>query len=274
MQSLVELPTNDIIGYAEHFAGPHLDMVVASIAEGNTAAQLWQIEHDAGLSFLLWDKGNNVLYLAGAPLAEAAIGGLAELFETFIRPRTLAAGRPYFKARAIAPHNERCLPDLFRGVALREAPTLFFSLPGDTTLPTNALEGIQFVPIDRSLLGGDFANREPVVEEIGSMWPSLDRFFERAFGCAALEGARLVCWCTAEYLSSERCGIGIATEPAYQRRGIASATAARFCQMARERGIDPYWECGTWNGASVRVAEKVGFARVAEERYWIGSLDA
>jgi RimJ/RimL family protein N-acetyltransferase len=105
------------------------------------------------------------------------------------------------------------------------------------------------------------------------MWPSLERFYEHGFGYAALDGAGVVCFCTAEYVSAQRCGIGIATETAYERRGIATATAAHFVQLARERGVAPHWECGGWNAASIRVAEKLGFARIAEERYWIGTFD-
>ena len=105
------------------------------------------------------------------------------------------------------------------------------------------------------------------------MWPSEERFYEQGFGVAAVVEERAICWCTAEYVSPQRCGIGIATDPAYERRGVATATAAQFIHDAQRRGIVPYWECGNWNSASIRVAQKVGFELIAEERYWIGAFE-
>jgi RimJ/RimL family protein N-acetyltransferase len=274
MQAIVELPAHNIVSYAVLFPGVHANLVILSIGAGNTPARLWQVEQPSGATLLLWDKGNNVFYLAGAQPTEPGRQALADLVDREVRPSTLAADRPYFKSRALAPHLETTLPALFRGVALREAPTLFFGPPERAAQSAPTIQGIQFAPIDRTLLTGEYANREAVISEIGSMWPSLEDFYERGFGCAALDSARLVCWCTAEYVGPDRCGVGIATDPLFERRGIATATAGRFIGMARERGIAPHWECGAWNAASIRVAEKVGFARMAEERYWIGRFDA
>ncbi|MFP3897568.1 MAG: hypothetical protein ACLFV5_12130, partial [Anaerolineales bacterium] len=48
--------------------GAQLQMVLASVAEGNTEAQTWAFAHpEDALLVLLWDKGNNVFYLLGAP---------------------------------------------------------------------------------------------------------------------------------------------------------------------------------------------------------------
>ena len=60
--------------------------------------------------------------------------------------------------------------------------------------------------------------------------------------------------------------------PRYERRGAATATGARFVQEGQDRGITACWECSVTNYASVRVAEKLGFARQAEESYWVGTF--
>jgi len=126
------------------------------------------------------------------------------------------------------------------------------------------------VPIDRDLLArGDLANREQVGAEIRWMWPSEERFAAHGFGYAAVAQERVICWCTAEYVSARRCGIGIETVPEYERRGVATATAARFVAEAVGRGLTPYWECRRENIGSIRVAEKLGFELLGEERCWI-----
>lgn len=105
------------------------------------------------------------------------------------------------------------------------------------------------------------------------MWPSEERFYEHGFGIVAVLDGEIICWCTAEYVSPTRCGIGIATSPRYERRGIATAAASHFVREARQRGVTAYWECDVTNRGSVRVAEKVGFVRESEETYWIGSFE-
>jgi len=99
-----------------------------------------------------------------------------------------------------------------------------------------------------------------------------ERFITQGFGYAAVVQERVICWCTAEYVSAQRCGIGIETVPEYERRGVATATAARFVADAIGRGLTPYWECRRENIGSIRVAEKLGFERLSEERFWIASV--
>ena len=48
------------------FPGQQLEMVLTSIAEGNTSGRLWRVVGvDESTLYLLWDQGNNVFYLAG-----------------------------------------------------------------------------------------------------------------------------------------------------------------------------------------------------------------
>jgi GNAT superfamily N-acetyltransferase len=272
---LGELPIERLSSLEAAFPGPHLRLVLASILAGNTAGQLWQVAHAPEPSaLLLWDKGNNVFYFAGD--ASAAVQQLAQLIAAEIRPRARAERAPFFKARALTPSFEACLPGLFGGVILRELPTLFYGFatlrPAAAAVP--AVPGIEFAPIDQTLLGD--ARRDPaggVRAEIRAMWGAEERFLERGFGYAALVNGEIACWCTAEYVSADRCGIGIETLAEYQRRGVATATAARFVQIALERRVQPFWECRADNVGSVRVAEKLGFERLAGERYWAGRFD-
>jgi RimJ/RimL family protein N-acetyltransferase len=84
---------------------------------------------------------------------------------------------------------------------------------------------------------------------------------------------QIVCWCTAEYVSCGWCGIGIETIQAYQRRGLATATATAFLAHCAAHGIQPHWDCWANNVPSVRVAEKVGFALVEEYEVHCGRIE-
>ena len=265
----IEVPFDRLAAFAPYFADVHATLVVDSILAGNTLGRLWIGPGDAAL---LWDQGNNVFYLAAPALDHGSQSALAALLADTIRPAALAGGRGYFKARALDPASEPALPAIFG--PLRALPTRLYSLDGPPApVAAPAVERLSFRLIDRAFWADDsLENSAALREEVGWMWPSAERFLDQGFGVAALSASRLICWCTAEYRGAGRCGIGIATEPEYAGRGVASATAARFLGHCRELGVAPFWECRRDNAASVRVAEKVGFALLAEEVFWSGQF--
>ncbi|HEU4321873.1 MAG TPA: GNAT family N-acetyltransferase [Roseiflexaceae bacterium] len=270
----IERPIADLAAHADVFPGPHLEMVTASILAGNTAGQLWEIAQGAaGPLLLLWDGGNNVFYLGGRPADGAARAELRALLVGELRARSLAAGRPYFKARALDPALDEGVAELFEGIEHRERTFRFYGPGPLPPLPEPDLPGLRFAPIDRALLADDtLGGIGEVREEIGAMWPSQERFVAQGFGWAALLDQRIVCWCTSEYVGPVACGCGIATAEEFQRRGIAAATAARFREEAARRGLTHFWECNAANTPSWRVAERLGFLLLAEERYVVGSF--
>ena len=262
--------------YRSSFVGPQLDLVLASMIAGNTAGQLWEIpEQGASPLLLLWDQGNNVFYLAGDAHTQAALSAFTSLMDQRLRPQALAAGSSRFKVRALTPWLEEALPHVLPGIPLHASPALFSVHEAGSRPPIAppAVPNMALVPITADILRSDsYAYIDQVRDEIRGMWPSEERFDQHGFGSLAILDDEIICWCTAEYASPTHCGIGIATSPRYEGRGLATATAAHFVQQARERGITPCWECALANQASVRVAEKVGFVRQAEEAYWIGEF--
>jgi RimJ/RimL family protein N-acetyltransferase len=255
---------------------PHLAMLAESIAAGNTAARLWTIDAGGESATLLWDRGNNVVYLGGESSGAAMSHALAGLIDGTIRQQSIAAGRRYFKARLLTPALERSLPAIIRA-PLQPRLMLFFGYghesPPEADPPR--VDRLMLVAIDRALLADPtIANVEPVREEIGLMWPSQARYESHGFGVAAVHESRIIGWCTAEYVSATRCGIGIETLEVWQGRGVATSLAAAFVREALSRGIKPYWECAADNTGSIRVAEKAGVTRLREEPTWIGLCGA
>ena len=273
---IAEIPPDRIPRYTASFPGPHLDLVLASVVAGSTRAQLWEVSNPGEASVrLLWDKGNNVFYFSGDQLGAATQRELAEFIAAELPARSLKDRSPYFKTRALSPVLDAMLHALFGGVALHQLPSLLYrfeqATPAGVAAP--AVPGLRLETIDRTLLDDqELENIAQVRGEIQWMWPSVEHFCEHGLGCAAIAGHRVMCWCTAEYLSADRCGVGIETAEAYQGRGVATATAAEFVRQALSRGITPYWECRADNIGSVRVAEKVGFTRLEQERYWVGAF--
>jgi RimJ/RimL family protein N-acetyltransferase len=251
-------------------------MVLASVAEGNTRAQLWRsIQPQNRIICLLWDKGNNVFYLSGNAISKETTEDLASLIHTHIKGRAIKEGLSRFKIHALSPSFEKSVPRLFQNLQLYKMNKLLYVFRKQKGPPisTSVLEDVRYALIDVDFLEkDDYQNVQYVRSEVDWMWSSREKFCENGFGYAALLAEHIVCWCTAEYVSERKCGIGIETIQARQNRGIATATAAHFVDYCLSHNITPHWECSSRNIASIRVAEKLGFERIQESIFWGGEF--
>jgi GNAT superfamily N-acetyltransferase len=271
-----EISEHRIEEYVKYFPGSQPDMVLASVVEGNTEAQLWYTSQpDNNVVCLLWDKGNNVFYLSGQLVLSETIKDLASLINTYVKEKAIKEGLSYFKVKTLSSSLENSITDIFQNIPLHKTNKLFYTFRAKRimTIPNPRSEGIQYHPIDADFLEeGQFKNNHFVKSEIEWMWPSLERFREKGFGTAAVIDASIICWCTAEYVSKSKCGIGIEVVDEFQNKGIATATAAHFLEHCMNQNIVANWECDKDNIGSVRVAEKVGFEKTEETVFWNGQF--
>ena len=262
--------------YVKYFPGPQLSMVLASVVEGNTEAQLWhRSQPDNNVVCLLWDKGNNVFYLTGQLVLPETIKDLASLIHTYVNEKAIKERLSYFKVKTLSSSLENSITDIFQNIPLHKTNKLFYTFRAKKieAIPNPRVEGVQYHLVDADFLEeGRFENNHYVKSEIEWMWPSLERFLEKGFGTVAVIDARIICWCTAEYVSKSKCGIGIEVIDEFQNKGIATATAAHFLEHCLNRNIVAHWECDKDNMGSVRVAEKVGFQKTEETVFWNGQF--
>jgi GNAT superfamily N-acetyltransferase len=163
---------------------------------------------------------------------------------------------------------------VIHGIELHEVGKELYSCPRPASAPEPATEDLRVAPIDAELLArGDITGVDEVRDEVRQMWPSEELFLKRGMGLVALVGDRVACWCTTEYVSQRRCGIGIATHPEHRLRGIATFLAAQLAADWLRRGVTPYWDCRAENLASSRVARKAGFALVERFSMWAGRFE-
>jgi RimJ/RimL family protein N-acetyltransferase len=146
---------------------------------------------------------------------------------------------------------------------LRQRSLYTLKLPTKEAKARELPQGFRVQPIDHNLLYQQtLTYHSQVLEEIESCWTSVEQFGREGFGFWVItERNEVVCWCTAEYVSPGKCGIGIETIEAYQERGLATVTAHAFLQHALSLGWQIYWD--TWQGniPSVRIAENFGFQK-------------
>lgn len=271
-----EISVSRIEDYVKYFPGSQPGMVFASVVEGNTEAQFWYTpQADNHVVCLLWDKGNNVFYLSGQLVLLETIKDLASLINTDVKERAIQKGLSSFKVKTLSSSLENSIKEIFQNNSLHKTNKLFYTFRAKKikAIPNPRVEGVQYHLVDADFLEkGQFENNHYVKAEVEWMWPSLERFREKGFGIAAVVGASIVSWCTAEYVSASKCGTGIEVIDEFQNKGIATATASHFLEYCMNQNIVPHWECDKDNIGSVRVAEKVGFERTEETVFWSGQF--
>lgn len=275
VQMLVELERGEFSSIRLLFEGPHLGLVVDAMVEGNSPARIWVSDREEPKSAYVWDKAHGH-YLAGDDSDEAFDGSLTDLFANVIVPEALCRGRGIYKLHYTSRKWREKAPRIIPGVAPIKAERCLYRY--DRTAINSLKEmlppGFTVRPIDERILKeSGLRNTDQVRAEVRTCWDSVRHFVEKGFGFCVTSEEEIVCWCTAEYVSSGKCGIGVETVEKHRTRGFATLATKNFVQHCLEKGITPHWDCWTDNVPSVKVAEKIGFNRIADYAVLFGSFD-
>lgn len=133
-------------------------------------------------------------------------------------------------------------------------------------------EGFSVKRVDADLLAAERKNRDGVVEWIFEEWKSVDDFMERGFGFCLVHDDQdvVVSWSLSDYVSGDRCEMGIVTDWDYRRQGLGTLTAAATAAYALAQGFTTTgWHCWHNNVGSIGVAGKVGFEKAADYDIYI-----
>ena len=136
-------------------------------------------------------------------------------------------------------------------------------------------EEFRLVEVSSKLLENpSLVHLDELREEMQSERSSVDEFLQHSFGVCLLSGETLATWCLSEYNLGDRCEVGIATLPEFQRRGLGTATGAAFVEAAQTRGMRRIgWHCWANNRPSAATAEKIGYRLVSEYPSYFALFD-
>lgn len=142
------------------------------------------------------------------------------------------------------------------------------ALPNSTWPPHTPVmpEGIQLVKVDGALLAQTgLKHYEDLIEEMHSERESVEDFLSHSFGTVMVGDGSVLGWCLSEYNLNDRCEIGIGTNEAYQRKGLATLAGIHMINQALEKGIRRVgWHCWLRNEGSNATARKLGFKHINE----------
>jgi RimJ/RimL family protein N-acetyltransferase len=105
----------------------------------------------------------------------------------------------------------------------------------------------------------DLLNRSTRRDEKLNRFGKFERFLDTGLGVCMTHEGQIVSEAYADIQVAGVREIGIATQAAYRRQGLALITCAHLIQLCEENGSATYWDCAKFNAGSVALARRLGF---------------
>ncbi|WP_017413354.1 GNAT family N-acetyltransferase [Clostridium tunisiense] len=243
------------------------NFVFQSIIEGNTPGEIYLNRLINPELYVIFDKGNFVIYVGGDTTAHEEYTRCIEYIKEYILTEDLKKEfYDYIKISYTSDLWKNALLDVFYDLKVYQDKRALYKYDiANIQYKTPESSSYEVKPINEEVLKDSrLENFELLKEEILGMWGSIEGFIKNGFGYCAVDGRKLISWCTAELVSRNHCGIGIETIEEQQRKGVGAVLAVNFLKECATRNLEPYWDSWTRNLGSVKIAEKVGFYKVEE----------
>jgi RimJ/RimL family protein N-acetyltransferase len=117
----------------------------------------------------------------------------------------------------------------------------------------------------------------PKIEKFGvqldsRFWSSAEDFVENGLGVCLMKEDEVVSLCYAATVVDGLAEVDVVTDPEFRGRGLASVTTRRFIKECVDRGIEPTWDCFTYNVGSMKLASKLGFRPARNYQFYSFSV--
>ena len=266
------------------FNGMDHSLSIHALIEGNNPGRLFVDDADQPRTALAITVEGYLL--AGDDGNPATNEGLRRLFEEQVFTGKVFVGADSCMVLAIEPNSwEARLPEIIPTHPADKLPRYLY-LCKEVKLDWRAQvpEEYSVRRIDRELVEDPSLAFTDAVEEwipLGQGWGGVGSFLENGVGFCVVHGNEIVsrcmadCWagsradCRASNRAGSRIDVGIITDPAHRRRGLASIVAAATAEYCLSHGFSVVgWHCDYDNPGSWKTAEKAGFERASEYFYY------
>lgn len=258
-----EISAKKFASLTELFRPLEIDLAVAAALHGQPA-RIFTDHTSRPQSGLIWIQHR--FYLAGVPDRSSFNRDLAQFLSQTVFPAKPDDGFVFY-------YDNPAWEDALTCEILPHHPPIpiareYYEL--DTQAwdggPVEAPEGFRLQPVTQELTANrSLDNLDDLLEEMCSERPSVEEFLAHSFGTCLVNERHIVTWVLSEYNLGERCEVGIATHPDYQRRGFAALAGRAFVEQARQAGMRRIgWHCWKNNVPSGRTALAIGFQKVRD----------
>jgi len=115
-------------------------------------------------------------------------------------------------------------------------------------------QGYSVQRMDQALL-----ERSPRLEEKINRYGSIGNYLGKGIAVCILQENEIVCEALADMDILGTREIGVRTQEAYRRQGLATSACAHLIRLCEEASSHTYWDCVKFNAGSVALAHKLGF---------------
>ena len=215
-----------------------------AVLEGGNAGRIFTDDPAHPQWAFVWEADDGTLYRAGKFTRQ----DLSEAVESLRQDGVVALGfRDGDSEQRLFP------PDPQAG-----AECLEYERPiGSSDLSPYLVKPPEGYSIQR--MGRTLLERSPKCEENINRYGSLDNLLDKGIAICILYGDEVVCEAYADMDIMGLREIGIRTQEAHRRKGLAALACAHLIKLCEEAGSRTYWDCARLNIASVLLARKLGF---------------
>ncbi len=246
-----------------------------AVLEGNNPGRVWiDQEDDPHVAIMKTPEG---ILLAGDPKSVNAAENLRTWFEDEFIPGGNKSGLFGFEIY-FDPEWRDVAEFGFKSRTLIAYPRmhLLIDRQSERMNPLPPLDGFQSREITPGFLkeARGYKNIEHIDCWIKNNWGDINTYREKGFGYCYIYNRIIVSWSVSDCLYQDCCEIGIETDPAFRKRGIATRTVNLILDHAFENGIrEVGWQCPAHNHGSVRTAQRTGFKLEREYTGYEGYYD-
>lgn len=108
---------------------------------------------------------------------------------------------------------------------------------------------------------------------ISKTWGEPDNLTASGFGWGVFVADQLASVSCTFFLGETYEEIGVVTEPPFRGMGLSPACTLALCNDIQARGHRPSWTTSPDNAASIRVAEKLGFAIQRHDQLYVVDIE-
>ncbi len=256
----------------------HLRFTIEAAIAGNSPMRIWVDKKNMPTSAFLWDKAH-CYYLGGDAGNRNFCDGIENILKFTLIPNAISINREIFKIEYSSKEWEPILRKILGDITFFKMSRKFFELYTRLIPQWRDLlpSGFVIKRIDKNLINSDVKNKQTIINEINECWNSVDDFLSKGFGFYVAYSnengeEEVQGWCTGEYFSEGKCGIGIEIFQDYQKRGLGTLIASAFVEYSLSVGIDPHWDSSANNKPSVSVAKKTGFKLIQDYDVLFGTF--
>ena len=230
--------------------------------DGDIRGRIFVDNQASPRSALVWAE-HEIFFLIGDPFNRSFVKALPKLIKEQIMPASFCHMANLFSVNdfrkwlaQIESYLDEFIPKYYDRISFTFKPHSNQQLP-DWRKRVPRYYRVQ--KIDAELLADPDA--EVVHNVVHRYWRSEELFLKHGIGYVVRKGKKVISCCLSTFASETDIEVGIQTfQPKDRKRGLATLAARALLDECIRQQRTPHWKTESFRLASIRLAQKVGFA--------------